>query len=109
MKWYLIAVSSLGLLVGCQENSKPMPRGLLGPGGQPLVPAVAAPEVARAKAVPPPEPGPQFQAVPSPFGSAVPPPAAVAPPQAVTAAPPALERDLSSELAVLIPAPGECL
>src|SRR4051812_3742911 len=104
MKWFLIAVSSLGLMVGCQENSKPMPRGLLGPDGKPLVPGLAAPEVARAEAAAPArEAAPHFQQVGSPFGSAAPPPAPAAPtlpaPAETAAAP---ERDLSSELANLI-------
>lgn len=107
MKCKLIAVGLLGLLVGCQEDSKPMPRGLVGPDGQPLA-SPALPGIARAAAKGT-ETAPKFQDLASPFDRVQAPVPVPAAPQPEAQAPAAPERDLSSELARLIPAPGECL
>lgn len=109
MTWKWITVGLVGLTVGCQENSKPMPRGLLGPDGRPLSSPVM-PDTSRAAAKD--AVGPKFHPLASPFDRVQGPAAAPAPPQAQAPAPepaPAPERDLSSELARLLPAPAECL
>jgi hypothetical protein len=104
-----IAVSLLGLMVGCSEaKPKANPRGLLDPSGNPREPAAVARASAQA-----PEAAPGFQPLPSPFdkgsasntGSATDKPVA-APADAAPAAP---KRDLSAELLALLPAPAECL
>ncbi len=108
--------SKLGMFVGaialggCGGDAKPVPRGLLGPDGQPLSPAAGqAPPAA-----PRPAPPPQFQPLPSAFdpkpavdpGALMASPAQAAPAAASPAKP---ARDLAIELARLVPAPSQCL